>query len=270
MTAQLADGNLWLHFTRTDDWLGGTPPSRSSTAARGATSGTRRASATSTVCRRCSASRSATAARRWSRRPPTQMAKLPFSTNWSYANQPSIDLAHELAAPVPRRPRPRSSSSTPGPRRSSPRSSSPSSTTGCTANPSRVKVISRNYAYHGTTLGALGVTGLAGLREPFEPLRPVHLYAPNTNAYRPQARRPRAGDRGLDPRSRSRERVAGHRRTGPERRRVLHPTGRLLAAAARDLRPLRRAARLRRGHHRLRSARVPGRGRRSTASSPTC
>ncbi|MDP4034194.1 MAG: aminotransferase class III-fold pyridoxal phosphate-dependent enzyme, partial [Pseudorhodobacter sp.] len=24
-TAQLSDGNLWLHFTRTDDWLGPNP-----------------------------------------------------------------------------------------------------------------------------------------------------------------------------------------------------------------------------------------------------
>ena len=50
----------------------------------------------------------------------------------------------------------------------------------------RHKVISRYYAYHGTTLGALGVTGLAALSVPFEPTVPGHIYVPNTNAYRPQ------------------------------------------------------------------------------------
>ena len=34
----------------------------------------------------------------------------------------------------------------------------------------RVKVISRQTAYHGTTLGALAITGLAGIKEPFLPL----------------------------------------------------------------------------------------------------
>jgi adenosylmethionine-8-amino-7-oxononanoate aminotransferase len=56
----------------------------------------------------------------------------------------------------------------------------------------RVKVVSRKFAYHGTTLGALGVTGLPGLSDPFQPLRPVHLHAPNTNAYRPEVDDPAA------------------------------------------------------------------------------
>jgi adenosylmethionine-8-amino-7-oxononanoate aminotransferase len=36
--------------------------------------------------------------------------------------------------------------------------------------PERHKVISRHFAYHGTTLGALAITGLDGLRKPFLPL----------------------------------------------------------------------------------------------------
>jgi adenosylmethionine-8-amino-7-oxononanoate aminotransferase len=39
-----------------------------------------------------------------------------------------------------------------------------------TGQPDRVKVISRETAYHGTTLGALSITGLRPIREPFLPL----------------------------------------------------------------------------------------------------
>lgn len=49
----------------------------------------------------------------------------------------------------------------------------------------RYKVISRNVAYHGTSLGALAITGVASLREPFEPLVPGARHVPNTNRYRP-------------------------------------------------------------------------------------
>ena len=50
--------------------------------------------------------------------------------------------------------------------------------------PSRYKVISRDIAYHGTSMGALAVTGLAGLKTPFEPLPPGGVRVPNTNFYR--------------------------------------------------------------------------------------
>src|SRR5680860_1563622 len=50
--------------------------------------------------------------------------------------------------------------------------------------PQRYKVIARNLAYHGTTLGALSITGIPGLRTPFEPLTPGGVHVPNTNAYR--------------------------------------------------------------------------------------
>jgi adenosylmethionine-8-amino-7-oxononanoate aminotransferase len=50
--------------------------------------------------------------------------------------------------------------------------------------PQRTKVISRNLAYHGTTLGALAVTGVPALRTPFEPLTPGVFHVPATNAYR--------------------------------------------------------------------------------------
>lgn len=53
-----------------------------------------------------------------------------------------------------------------------------------TGQPDRLKVISRNIAYHGATMGALSITGLAGIKTPFEPLVPGALKVPNTNFYR--------------------------------------------------------------------------------------
>ncbi len=52
--------------------------------------------------------------------------------------------------------------------------------------PGRYKVIARNVAYHGTTMGALAITGIAGLRAPFEPLTPGAFHVPNTDRYRCQ------------------------------------------------------------------------------------
>jgi adenosylmethionine-8-amino-7-oxononanoate aminotransferase len=50
--------------------------------------------------------------------------------------------------------------------------------------PGRYKVISRDIAYHGTSMGALAITGLPGIKEPFEPLPPGGVRVPNTNFYR--------------------------------------------------------------------------------------
>lgn len=50
--------------------------------------------------------------------------------------------------------------------------------------PNRTKVISRNLAYHGTTMGALSITGLPGIKEMFEPLVPGAVKVCNTNAFR--------------------------------------------------------------------------------------
>jgi hypothetical protein len=50
--------------------------------------------------------------------------------------------------------------------------------------PARYKVISRNIAYHGTSMGALAITGLPAIKEPFEPLPPGGVRVPNTNFYR--------------------------------------------------------------------------------------
>src|SRR5436190_1049563 len=48
----------------------------------------------------------------------------------------------------------------------------------------RWKAVSRNVAYHGTTMGALSINGIPALRAPFEPLVPEVLHVRNTNRYR--------------------------------------------------------------------------------------
>ena len=50
--------------------------------------------------------------------------------------------------------------------------------------PERTKVIARDLAYHGTTMGALAVTGLPAIKEQFEPLVPGAVHVPNTNRFR--------------------------------------------------------------------------------------
>jgi adenosylmethionine-8-amino-7-oxononanoate aminotransferase len=50
--------------------------------------------------------------------------------------------------------------------------------------PARYKVLSREIAYHGTSMGALAITGLPPIKEPFEPLPPGGIRVPNTNFYR--------------------------------------------------------------------------------------
>jgi adenosylmethionine-8-amino-7-oxononanoate aminotransferase len=47
----------------------------------------------------------------------------------------------------------------------------------------RTKLIARELAYHGTSLGALAATGLTGLRTPFEPLTPGGCHVANTDSY---------------------------------------------------------------------------------------
>ncbi len=60
-----------------------------------------------------------------------------------------------------------------------------------TGNPRKTKFISREIAYHGTTLGALQVTGIPSLRTEFEPLVPGGIKVPNTNSYHwPEGRDP--------------------------------------------------------------------------------
>lgn len=53
-----------------------------------------------------------------------------------------------------------------------------------TGEASRHKVISRQYAYHGTTQGALSITGIPMVKQPFAPLVPGAVKVPNTCLFR--------------------------------------------------------------------------------------
>jgi adenosylmethionine-8-amino-7-oxononanoate aminotransferase len=53
-----------------------------------------------------------------------------------------------------------------------------------TGNPLKTKIVARDIAYHGTSLGALAATGITSLRTPFEPLTPGGVHVPNTNTFR--------------------------------------------------------------------------------------
>jgi adenosylmethionine-8-amino-7-oxononanoate aminotransferase len=47
----------------------------------------------------------------------------------------------------------------------------------------RIKAISREISYHGTTMGALSITGYEAIKKPFEPLVPGTSTVPNTDFY---------------------------------------------------------------------------------------
>jgi adenosylmethionine-8-amino-7-oxononanoate aminotransferase len=48
----------------------------------------------------------------------------------------------------------------------------------------RYKVLSRDIAYHGTSMGALAITGLSAIKAEYEPMTPGGVRVPNTNFYR--------------------------------------------------------------------------------------
>ena len=162
-------------------------------------------------------------------------------------------------------------------RRSSRRGSSPRQYFRAIGQPQRYKVIARRTAYHGTTMGALAITGVPSFRAPFEPLTPGGVHVDEHQLVPPPAGEGRARvhdahhrrDRGGDPLRRPRDRRRGDPRAGAERGRLPPAARGLLPAGARDLRPLRRAAHLRRGDLRVRPARHDVRRRSATTTSPT-
>jgi len=115
-----------------------------------------------------------------------QAKELGFYTNWSYAHPRAIELAARIA------------SLTPGDLNRVFFTSGGSEAVESAwkmarqyyklrGEPTRTKLIARNIAYHGTTLGALSATGITGLRTMFEPLVPGNCHVPNTNRYRAPA-----------------------------------------------------------------------------------
>ncbi|GIT75888.1 MAG: hypothetical protein Ct9H300mP31_04190 [Acidimicrobiaceae bacterium] len=119
----------------------------------------------------------------------------------------------------------------------------------------RYKVISRNWAYHGTTLGALSVTGIPKFRDPYLPmLSDGTRHVPNTRQCTSPAGTPVAelscvqAIEGDHPGRGPRDGFHGYRRADPERWWRPGPARRVLAGTPPHLRPLRRAAGGRRGH----------------------
>jgi adenosylmethionine-8-amino-7-oxononanoate aminotransferase len=110
-----------------------------------------------------------------------QMRELPFYTNWSYAHPRAIELAAEVASLAP------------GDLNRVFFVSGGSEAVEsawklarqyhAARGERRWKAISRNVAYHGTTMGALSINGIPALRTPFEPLVPEVLHVRNTNRY---------------------------------------------------------------------------------------
>lgn len=115
-----------------------------------------------------------------------QMATLPFTTNWTTAHPPSIDLATKLAELAPD-----------GFERTFFTSGGSESVESAykmarqwhqaNGEHERKKVIARRDAYHGTSLGALSFTGIPVCRTPFEPPAVPTRHVSSTNAYRHHA-----------------------------------------------------------------------------------
>src|ERR671919_1017630 len=112
-----------------------------------------------------------------------QVRELDFVTVWSYAHPRAIELASRI------------SSLTPGDLNHVFFTNSGSEAVESAfklarayhrakGNGQKVKLIARDIAYHGTTLGALAATGIPALRSVFEPLAPGGVHVPNTNSYR--------------------------------------------------------------------------------------
>jgi adenosylmethionine-8-amino-7-oxononanoate aminotransferase len=118
-----------------------------------------------------------------------QMATLPFTTNWTTAHPPSIELAKKLAELAP-----------PGFERTFFTSGGSEAVESsyklarqyheANGEPERRKVIARRDAYHGTSLGALSFTGIPICRTAFEPPAIATRHVSSTNAYR----HPQGGD----------------------------------------------------------------------------
>src|SRR3954451_5462544 len=119
-----------------------------------------------------------------------QAKELGFFPNWSYAHPRAIELAAKIAELAP-------GTLT----RSFPTSGGSEAVESALklarqyhklrGNGTKYKVIARETAYHGTTMGCLTATGIANLRAPFEPLPPGGCHVANTNTYRlPEGHRP--------------------------------------------------------------------------------
>ena len=154
-----------------------------------------------------------------------QAKELGFFTNWSYAHPPAIKLAARIAELAPGDLN-RVFFTSGGSEAVESAIKLARQYFKLTGKPNKTKLIAREVAYHGTSLGALSATGITALRQPFEPLTPgwmprcQHQHLPD--ARRNERGRPRRGDRAPDRVRGARHRRRGHPRAGAERRRMLH------------------------------------------------
>jgi adenosylmethionine-8-amino-7-oxononanoate aminotransferase len=112
-----------------------------------------------------------------------QAKELGFFTNWSYAHPPVIELAAKVASLAPGDLN-RVFFTSGGSEAVESALKLSRQYHKLTGNPNKTKLIAREIAYHGVTLGALSATGITSLREPFEPLTPGGCHVLNTNTYR--------------------------------------------------------------------------------------
>jgi adenosylmethionine-8-amino-7-oxononanoate aminotransferase len=112
-----------------------------------------------------------------------QAKELGFFTNWSYAHPPAIRLAARIAELAPGDLN-RVFFTSGGSEAVESAIKLARQYFKVTGKPNKTKLIAREVAYHGTSLGALSATGITALREPFEPLTPGGCHVPNTNTYR--------------------------------------------------------------------------------------
>ena len=112
-----------------------------------------------------------------------QAKELGFFTNWSYAHPAAIELAARIASLAPGDLN-RVFFTSGGSEAVESAYKLSRQYHKLTGKPNKTKLIAREIAYHGTSLGALSATGITGLRTPFEPLTPGAHHVPNTNTYR--------------------------------------------------------------------------------------
>jgi adenosylmethionine-8-amino-7-oxononanoate aminotransferase len=112
-----------------------------------------------------------------------QARELGFFTTWSYAHPPAIELAARIASLAPGDLN-RVFFTSGGGESVETALKLVRQYHKLTGHPNKTKVIAREVAYHGTTMGALSATGVTALRQPFEPFAPGGCHVPNTNLYR--------------------------------------------------------------------------------------
>lgn len=111
-----------------------------------------------------------------------QATRLAYYPNWGTATPPALELASRVAAVAPE-----------GFRRVFFTGGGSESVDAawkltrqyhrCRGRAAKTKIVARQGAYHGTTMGALSVTGVPSLHEPFEPLVPGVVHVPKVDPF---------------------------------------------------------------------------------------